>query len=58
MKSIEKLNEKKSELFGKDFKSWGYTNGTLDELVSRSDVLRSDRNEAYKHMLSSETQKL
>lgn len=55
MKSIEKLNEKKSELFGKDFKTWGYTNGTLDELVSRSDVLRSDKSEAFKHMLSTET---
>ncbi len=55
MKTIEKLNEKKNELFTKDFKTWGYTNGTLDELVSRSDVLRSDKNEAFKHMLSVET---
>lgn len=34
---MEKLAEKKAELFGKDFTLWGYTFGSMDELVSRSD---------------------
>jgi hypothetical protein len=58
VKQQEKLNTKKNELFGKDLSTWGYTFGSLDELISRSDVLRNDKSEAFKYMLSDETQKL
>lgn len=55
LKALEKLNEKKSELFGKDVSTWGYTFGSMDELVSRSGSISLNRNEAYKYMLSAET---
>lgn len=58
LKQLEKLNAKKEQLFGKDLSQWGYTFGSLDELVSRSDVLKNDKPEAFKYMLSAETQKL
>lgn len=57
MKCWEKLIEKKESLLGKDFGTWGYTFGTMDELVSRSKTF-TDKNEAFKYMLSAETQKL
>ena len=34
-KQLEKLNEKKSSLFYKEFTHWEYS-GSMDELISRS----------------------
>lgn len=56
-KQLEKLNEKKAALFGKAFSLWEYS-GSMDELISRSQQLKSNKQEAYKYMLSKETQRL
>ena len=57
-KMTEKLNEKKTALFSKDISMWGYTFGSFDELMSKSNVLLNNKAEAFKYMLSAETQKL
>ncbi len=55
---MEKLNEKKSALFTKDISLWGYTFGSFDELMSKSNMLVNNKQEAFKYMLSADTQKL
>ena len=42
-KKMDKLNEKKSSLFTKDISMWGYTFGSFDELMSKSNMLVNNK---------------
>ena len=56
IKKEKALYERKDRMFrNKDPMKWGYTQGPMDELMRRQEELVSNKDKAFKFMLSEET---
>lgn len=55
LKQKQQLEAKKEILFTKDIQSWGYTEGSVDDLISK-DLF--DKDQAFNYMLTEETIKI
>jgi len=58
-KQLKQTNEKKEALFKiNDFKLWGFTQGSVKDMMKHRESLMFDKESAFKFMCSLESQKL
>lgn len=58
-KQLKSVNDKKESLFKiQDFRLWGFTQGTHEDMLKHRESLLFDKESAFKFMCSTESQRL